>query len=94
VSDKVSTVYYKSAFLVLKKKKEAYEITSLSLCVCLPHPQLLKAGIVEPEEVAIVRKQIGEHISTAINTDGTLEELLGCVFSMQSMSCREWEVGN
>jgi hypothetical protein len=33
------------------KNKEAYEITLLSVCLCIPHPLRLKAGIVEPEKI-------------------------------------------
>jgi hypothetical protein len=35
---------------------------------------LMKAGIAEPEEMAIEREQLGKHISAATYTHSTIEE--------------------
>jgi hypothetical protein len=48
----------------------------------------LKAGIVEPEEAATVRHQFGKHVSGAMTTHVTVEELLGVVFFMRSLLYR------
>jgi hypothetical protein len=51
-------------------------------CVSVSPPQ--QALIVDPEEMAVARQQLGKHVSTATNTH-TIEELLDMVFSMWSM---------
>jgi hypothetical protein len=40
---------------------------------------------VEPEETSIPRQQLGKEISAAVDTQATLEELLGTMFSIRSM---------
>jgi hypothetical protein len=46
--------------------------------------------MVEPEELAIARQQLGKHISAAMNTHATIEEVLDSVFSVGSMSYQIW----
>jgi hypothetical protein len=48
-------------------------------------PQRLKAGIVEPEEMTLVRKRLGKHIPAATNIHA-ITELLDEVFSMRYVS--------
>jgi hypothetical protein len=45
----------------------------------------LKAGIVEPEETSIARKQFRKHVPAATNTQATIEELVEMVFSVGSV---------
>jgi hypothetical protein len=40
---------------------------------------------VEPEEVTIARNLLSKHVPLAMSTQATTEELLGAVFSVQSM---------
>jgi hypothetical protein len=44
----------------------------------------LKAGIVEPE-MSIVTQRLGKHVSAATDTQETIEELLGTMFSFRSV---------
>jgi hypothetical protein len=44
----------------------------------------LKAGIVGPE-TSIARQRLGKQISAATDTQATIEELLGTVFSIRSL---------
>jgi hypothetical protein len=44
----------------------------------------LKAGIVEPEETSIARQRLNEH-TAATDTQATIEELLGKIFSTRSL---------
>jgi hypothetical protein len=37
---------------------------------------------VEQEEMAITRQRLGKHIPVAMNTEATIEGLLGMMFSM------------
>jgi hypothetical protein len=67
----------------LKKIKATYEITLLSVCLCLPPQQ---AGIVEPEETAVARQRLGKYVFAATNTQATTEELLDAVISMPFVS--------
>jgi hypothetical protein len=55
-------------------------------CLCDPPPQLVKAGIVEPEETVVARQRLGNHFPAATNTHATVEELMDVVFSMRSVS--------
>jgi hypothetical protein len=36
----------------------------------------------DPEETAVARQRLGKHVSFAMNTHATIEELLKAVFSM------------
>jgi hypothetical protein len=51
------------------------------MCVCV---SLL--SIVEPEETAVARKRLGEHVHAATNTLATIEELLDAMISMRPVS--------
>lgn len=42
----------------------------------------LKSGIVEPEDTSIARQRLGKGDSATTDTQATLEELLGTVFSV------------
>jgi hypothetical protein len=64
-------IHFQLTFLILKKSKEAYEIT------------VLKPGILEPEETAVIMQRLGKHIPTATDTHATIEELLDAVFSVR-----------
>jgi hypothetical protein len=44
----------------------------------------MKGGIVEPEEMAVVRQWMDKHMSMALATHATIQELSEAVFSMQS----------
>jgi hypothetical protein len=46
----------------------------------------LKAGVVEQEEMAIVRQRKSKHVSAATNKRTTIEEVLEAVFSFLSLS--------
>jgi hypothetical protein len=53
---------------------------------------LLKARTAEPEETAVARERLGQHIlqqpnhaTAATDTHATIEEVLETVFSMQSV---------
>jgi hypothetical protein len=43
-------------------------------------------GIVEPEEMAVARQQLGKHVAMAINTHVTVGEVLDTVVSVPSSS--------
>jgi hypothetical protein len=45
-------------------------------------PQLMKAGILEPEETASFRQRLAKHLAVT-NIYATREELLEAVFSMR-----------
>jgi hypothetical protein len=45
----------------------------------------LKAGIVELEETFIARQWLSKQVSASINTQATVEELMGTMFSIQSV---------
>jgi hypothetical protein len=47
--------------------------------------QRLKAGIVEPEETSVDRQRLGKQASAATDTQASIEELLGTIFSIQAM---------
>jgi hypothetical protein len=49
-------------------------------------PQLIKAGIVELQETAMVRQRLSKHVPEATNTYTTIEELLEVVFFIQFWS--------
>jgi hypothetical protein len=54
----------------------------------------LEAGIVEREETATARQQIGKHVVMAVNEHSTTEELLEAVFSTQSLPglySKDWD---
>jgi hypothetical protein len=55
------------------------------LYVCVPPHQRLKAGIMEPEGMAVARQWLGKHVPAARNTHSTIDELLDAVFPMQSV---------
>jgi hypothetical protein len=40
---------------------------------------------VEPEETSIARQQLGKQVSVATDMQATTEELMGTMFSVQSM---------
>jgi hypothetical protein len=45
----------------------------------------LEAGIAEPEQKVVARKQLDKHSSAATNTNATIGELLEAMFSMRSV---------
>jgi hypothetical protein len=45
----------------------------------------MKAGIVEPETF-IVRQGLGKHVPAAMNTQATMEILLGAMFSVRALA--------
>jgi hypothetical protein len=50
----------------------------------------LKAGIVEPEEMSVARQQLGKQVSSATDTQATIEELLRTIFSVRFVrSCNK-----
>jgi hypothetical protein len=44
----------------------------------------LKAGIVEPEETSTTRQRLGKQVTAATDTEATIEELLGTMFSVEN----------
>jgi hypothetical protein len=69
---------------------EKIKVMGSRCCLCAQpsHPQHLKAGIVEPEEMAVAMQWLGKHIPMVMNTHATIEELLDAVFSMLSVLYR------
>jgi hypothetical protein len=49
-------------------------------------PLLNNLRIVEPEEMAVARQQLGKHVAMAMNTHVTVEEVLDKVVSVPSSS--------
>jgi hypothetical protein len=45
----------------------------------------MKAGIVEPKELAVARQRLDKHVPATTNTQATIE-LLDAVFSVRSVS--------
>jgi hypothetical protein len=45
----------------------------------------LKAGIVEPEESSNSRQRLGKQVSATTDTQATIEESLGTMFSIRSV---------
>jgi hypothetical protein len=60
--------------------------SSCCLCVCVPFPESLKAGIVEPEETVVARQQLGKMFPAATNTQAIIEVPLDAMLSMRSVS--------
>jgi hypothetical protein len=58
---------------------------SFCLFLCVPS-SCLRAGIVEPEEMAADMQRLSKHFPTAANIHATTEKLLGALFSMWSVS--------
>jgi hypothetical protein len=78
----VTVVYEEAIFL-----RGGWGVYTVNNVTCL-----LKAGIVEPEEMAVARQWLCKHVSMATNsrdattyTHATLEEMLEAVFSVGSM---------
>jgi hypothetical protein len=58
----------------------------LTVRVSVSPPPDLKAGILEPDVMAIARQWLSKHITMATNIHPTTEELLDAMFSMWSKS--------
>jgi hypothetical protein len=54
-------------------------------CLCPPHQQ---ARLVEPEDTAIARQRLSEHVPATTNTHATTEVLLDEMFSMWFVLCQ------
>jgi hypothetical protein len=47
--------------------------------------QYLKGGVVEPEEWDVTMQRLDKHVSMAMDTHATIEEMLETMFSMGSV---------
>jgi hypothetical protein len=72
--------------LYLEKIVYAYEITLLSLCVCLCISPIVAGQRLGKNSLIVARKRLGRNVTAVTNTHVTIEELLYASFSMWSLS--------
>jgi hypothetical protein len=65
--------------------EQTYEITLLSLCVCVSPPIVARQGLGK-NPLIVARQRLGRNVTTVMNTHATIEELLDVSFSMWPMS--------
>jgi hypothetical protein len=73
-------------FPYFEKIKQAYEITSLSVCVCLCIPPIVARQRLRKNPPIVARKRVSRNVTAVTNIHATIEELLDASVSVWLVS--------